>query len=396
MSVFSVKVARDSRTSPRPLGEGSGVRETGKPSSFRIWVGASSMPVRLMLASALCLFACGCTGISYYTQAVEGHLRLMAMARPISDVLDDGTTDPALRQQLEAASAIREFASRELALPDNRSYRDYADLGRPFVVWNVFAAPEFSVDLQPWCMLFIGCVNYRGYYDQSTASRYASELSSAGADTHVGGVPAYTTLGYFSDPLLNTFLRYGEQEVARIIFHELAHQIVYVKGDSAFNESFATAVENEGVRRWLARTATPERLRNYETQQERKAQFRQLVVDYRDKLRVLYASNLSLEAKRHAKTEVIAEMKETYAALKAAWGGFGAYDPWFSQPLNNATLGSVSLYTKWVPAFQALLEQDGGDLPRYYQSVARLADLAQAEREAALSLLLPKPAALKD
>ncbi len=372
------------------------MRETGKPSFFLMWGGASSMPVRLIVASALCLFVCGCTTISYYAQAVEGHLRLMAMARPIPEVLADGATDPVLRQRLEAASAIRDFASRELALPDNRSYRDYADLGRPYAVWNVFAAPEFSVELQPWCMLFVGCVNYRGYYEPNNAERYASELSSAGADTHVGGVPAYSTLGYFNDPLLNTFLRYGEQEVARIIFHELAHQIVYVKGDSAFNESFATAVENEGLRRWLTRTATPERLRNYETQQERKAQFRQLVADYRDQLRVLYASTLSPDAKRRAKTDMIAAMKQAYNDLKAAWGGFGAYDPWFSQPLNNATLGSVNLYTQWVPAFQALLEQEGGSLPRYYQSVARLADLAKAEREAALGRLLPKRTALRD
>lgn len=352
--------------------------------------------LRLIAASALCLFVCGCTTIGYYAQAVEGHLRLVAMARPIPEVLSDGATDPLLRQQLEAASSIREFASRELALPDNRSYRDYADLGRPYVVWNVFAAPEFSVELQTWCMLFVGCVNYRGYYDQNKAKLYASELISAGADTYVGGVPAYTTLGYFSDPLLNTFLRYGEQEVARIIFHELAHQIVYVKGDSAFNESFATAVENEGVRRWLSRTAAPEWLRSYETQQQRKAQFRQLVADARDKLRTLYASTLSSEAKRFVKTDVIAEMKQTYAELKAGWGGFDGYDSWFSQPLNNAILGSVSLYTKWVPAFQALLEQEEGNLPRYYLRVARLADLEKTERETALGLLLPKRTAFRD
>ena len=351
---------------------------------------------RLIVASTLCLFVSGCSSIGYYVQAVEGHLRLMAMARPIPEVLADAATDPALRQQLEAARAIREFASRELALPDNRSYRDYADLGRSYAVWNVFAAPEFSVELQPWCMLFIGCVNYRGYYDLNNAMRYASELSRAGADTYVGGVPAYTTLGYFDDPLLNTFLRYGEQEVARVVFHELAHQLVYVKGDSVFNESFATAVENEGVRRWLTRTAAPERLRSYEKQQERKAQFRQLVADCREQLRVLYASALSPDAKRRAKAEVIAAMKQSYAGLKARWGGYSGYDPWFSQPLNNATLGSVSLYTKWVPAFQALLEQEGGDLPRYYQRVARLADLAKAEREAVLSRLLPQHTVVQD
>jgi len=345
---------------------------------------------RVVLATILCLLLGGCSTAAYYAQAVEGHLRLMARTRPIPDLLADKETTPVLRQQLERASTIREFASRELALPDNRNYRSYADLERPFVVWNVFAAPEFSVELQPWCMLFIGCVNYRGYYDQSDASRYAGELSMAGADTYVGGVPAYTTLGYFNDPLLNTFVRFGDQEVARVVFHELAHQLVYAKGDTAFNESFATAIENEGVRRWLALTATPEQLRNFEAQQQRKAQFRQLVADYRDKLRTLYAESQSADAKRRAKTEVIAEMKHGYADLKASWGGYGGYDPWFSQPLNNATLGSVSLYTKWVPAFQALLEQEGGSLPRFYQRVAELAELPKAERAGALDQLLPR------
>ncbi len=345
---------------------------------------------RAILATILCLLVGGCSTAAYYAQAVEGHLRLMVKTRPIPDLLADSATDPALRQQLERASAIRDFASLRLALPDNRNYRSYADLGRPFVVWNVFAAPEFSVELQPWCMLFIGCVNYRGYFDQDDARGYARELSTAGADTYVGGVPAYTTLGYFNDPLLNTFVRFGDQEVARVVFHELAHQLVYAKGDTVFNESFATAVENEGVRRWLAQTATPERVRSFEVHQQRKAQFRQLVADYRDKLRTLYASDQPSDAKRTGKNEVIEEMKRSYVGLKASWGGYGGYDPWFSQPLNNATLGSVSLYTKWVPAFHALLEQEGGSLPRFYQRVTELAELPKAERAGALDQLLPK------
>ena len=343
---------------------------------------------RALLAAILCLLVGGCSTAAYYAQAVDGHLRLMARTRPLSEVLADAATDPALRRQLERASAIREFASRELALPDNRSYRSYADLERPFVIWNVFAAPEFSVELQPWCMLFIGCVNYRGYYAQDDARRYAGELAAAGAETHVGGVPAYTTLGYFNDPLLNTFLRFGDQEVARVVFHELAHQRVYAKGDTAFNESFATAVENEGLRRWLARTAAPEQLQNFETQQQRKAQFRQLVADYRETLRRLYASAQPPDAMRRAKSDVFAEMKRSYAELKAGWGGYGGYDLWFSQPLNNATLGSVSLYTKWVPAFASLLEREDSDLPRFYRQVAALAEMSKDERARALDQVL--------
>lgn len=345
--------------------------------------------LRVVLAIAFGLLVSGCSNVTYYAQAVEGHLRLMARTRPIADLVADPATDSVLRKQLERASAIRDFASRDLALPDNRNYRSYADLERPFVVWNVFAAPEFSVELQPWCMLFVGCVSYRGYYDQADASRYAGELSKKGSDTYVGGVPAYTTLGYFNDPLLNTFLRFGDQEVARIVFHELAHQLVYAKGDTAFNESFATAVENEGLRRWLKQMATPEQLRSFETHQQRKAKFRQLVADCRDKLRTVYASAQPPDAMRRAKTEVIEELKRRYADLKASWGGYSGYDPWFSQSLNNATLGSVSLYTKWVPAFQTLLEQEGGNLPRFYGRVAELADLPAAERARVLDQLLP-------
>ena len=343
--------------------------------------------LKVILAVTLCLLVGSCSNIAYYAQSVEGHLQLMARTRAIPDVVNHADTDPALRKQLEQVSAIREFASRQLTLPDNDNYRSYADLGRPYVVWNVFAAPEFSLELQQWCMLFIGCVNYRGYFDQNNATRYAGELIAAGSETYVSGVPAYTTLGYFNDPVLNTFMRYGDQEVARIVFHELAHQIVYVKGDTAFNESFAVSVEIEGVRRWLTETATPERLREFEKRQERKEQFHQLLADTRDQLRTLYATSLAPDAMRAAKTEVIADMKQSYADLKASWGGYAGYDPWFSQPLNNATLGSISLYTKWVPAFQALLEQEGGDLPRFYLRVAALADLPKEERILALDML---------
>lgn len=347
----------------------------------------------LILATTLCLLAGGCTNIAYYAQAVEGQIRLMASTRPIPEVVVDAATDPGLRRRLERASAIREFASRELALPDNGSYRAYSDLGRPYVVWNVFAAPEFSVEPQQWCLVFIGCVSYRGYYDKNDADLYAGDLRQAGADTYVGGVPAYSTLGYFNDPVLNTFLRFGDVEVARIVFHELAHQLVYAEGDSAFNESFATTVENEGMRRWLMRSATPERLRDFETQQERKAQFHRLVSDSRDKLRAIYISSLAPDAKRRAKTEGFAEMKRTYADLKATWGGYGGYDQWFSQPLNNAALGSVALYTQWLSAFHAVLEQEGGSLPRFYLRVAALAHLPKTERSAALDQLLPNATA---
>ncbi len=343
---------------------------------------------RALVAALACLLLSGCSTLGYYLQAVQGHLQLMSSARPVAELINDAATPPELRRQLEQASAIRDFAVRDLALPDNRNYRSYANLGRPFVVWNVFAAPEFSVDLRQWCMLFVGCVNYRGYYARNDADDYAGEMQASGADIYVAGIPAYSTLGYFNDPLLNTFMRFGEQEVARIVFHELAHQLIYVKGDSAFNESYATTVENEGVRRWLTHSA-PEKLPEFARQQQRREQFHRLVAEYREKLRALYASPLAPAAMRELKAERFAEMRRDYAALKAGWGGYGGYDPWFSQALNNASLGSIALYTHWVPAFRALLAEENGDLPRFYDRVRELAALSKDARAAALDRLLP-------
>jgi predicted aminopeptidase len=255
------------------------------------------------------------------------------------------------------------------------------------VVWNVFAAPEFSVEPEQWCVAFIGCVNYRGYFRKEDAERLASELGQKGHDTHVSGVPAYSTLGYLGDPVLSTFLRFGEREVARIIFHELAHQIVYVKDDTAFNEAFATTVEIEGMRRWLTQATSPEALQAYDEQQQRKAQIQQLMADSRETLRAIYASPLSADAKRRAKTEVFVKLKNDYVRLKGRWDGHAGYDPWFGQPLNNATLGSVALYARWIPAFQALLAQEGGNLPHFYQRVTALARLPKDERAAILTPL---------
>lgn len=343
---------------------------------------------RAVLACLAVLLLGGCANLAYYAQAVGGHIRVMRAAQSIPRLLDDPATDPDLRGKLVEVSAIREFASRELALPDNGSYRSYADLGRPYVVWNVFAAKEFSVDLESWCMVFVGCVNYRGYYRRDAAEELAAQLRREGLETYVGNVPAYSTLGFFDDPVLNTFLRFGEQEVARTIFHELAHQVVFIRGDSTFNESFATAVENEGMRRWLARSGDPDKFRNFQIWQQRKASFRKLVTDYREKLRDIYATPRPAAEKRRAGQETLAELRQAYAQLRTDWGATTGYDAFFASDLNNAKLGSVSLYTKLVPAFETLLDQTGHDLPTFYQRVKALSRLDEAERQAILGSLL--------
>jgi predicted aminopeptidase len=337
------------------------------------------------LIIVLGLLLSGCTSVGYYAQAVSGHMKVMRATRPIQELLQDPATDSGLKEKLGNTIAIREFASRELALPDNGSYRAYADLGRPFVVWNVFAAPEFSVEPEKWCMALVGCVSYRGYFDRAEAERYAGELRRAGLDTHVGGVTAYSTLGYFSDPVLNTFLRLGDTETARIVFHELAHQLLFVKGDTVFNESFAATVENEGLRRWYVRNAQPEQHLSFLAQQQRKTQFVQLVETYRGKLRALYASRQPPDEMRRAKAEIMADMKRAYADLKLAWGGDGSYDKWFEQDLNNAKIASQALYTQLAPAFETLLEQEGRDLPRFYRRVQQLSRLPKEERLSALT-----------
>lgn len=343
---------------------------------------------RASWGTILMLCLSGCANLAYYAQAVGGHLQIMQAARPISQILDDPTTDSGLRIKLEQVAAIREFATRELALPDNGSYRRYADLDRPYVVWNVFAAPEFSVDLKSWCLPLIGCVNYRGYYHQEAAEKFAQSLRRQGLETYVAGVPAYSTLGYFDDPVLNTFLYFDQQEVARLIFHELAHQLLFISGDSAFNESFATTVENEGMYRWLGETASPEARQNFETRQIRKAQFQSLVSDYRQRLKELYTLPQSAQAMRSTKTRIFADLKRAYAEMKATWGGNSAYDIFFAPNLNNARLGSISLYTRLTPAFETLLAEANYDLPAFYHKAKALAQLNAKERHTALERLL--------
>jgi predicted aminopeptidase len=308
----------------------------------------------------------------------------MMAARPINDVIDDPACDAGLKKQLEEVRAIRDFASHELGLPDNDSYRSYADLQRPFVAWNVFAAPEFSLRPESWCMPIVGCVGYRGFFNESDAEALAKELREQGFDTFVGGIPAYSTLGYFSDPVLNTFLRRGSVDVARLIFHELAHQVVFAEGDTVFNESYATVVEEEGLKRWLAHKQKPELAKALAAPRQHKASFVDLVKVYRGRLEDLYASELSPERKRAAKAEIFAELKTSYLKSLEAEGAPPVYQKWLEQDLNNAKIASLGLYTQLYPAFEAILKEEGNDLTRFYARVALLASLPYAERTAAL------------
>ena len=327
--------------------------------------------MKQLLILALAALLAGCETLSYYSQAIGGHLKLVSAARPLDDWLADPGTPADLRGRLELAQRIRAFASRSLALPDNGSYNSYADLDRPYVVWNVFAAAEFSVEPRQECFPFTGCVAYRGFYDEKDARRHAEKLRGRGYDVHVGGVPAYSTLGWFDDPLLSTFIRYPDTQLARLVFHELAHQVAYAKNDTTFNESFAVVVEETGVKRWLEVEGRAAELESFRAAQARKHRFAARVKQARDRLAEVYAAGLPREALVRAK-------REEFDRLRAEYGAIIPAEP------NNAFLVSIALYSELVPAFERLLAGQQGDLGRFYEKVRALAALDKAGRTLAL------------
>ena len=315
--------------------------------------------MKWLALGALALLVVGCQSLAYYTQAIGGHLNVMARARPVEEVIADPATDPALKQRLQTARRIREFASRSLGLPDNPSYASYAQIDRPYVVWNVFAAPALSVEPKAECFPFTGCVSYRGFYNEDEARRHAQKLREAGYDVYVGGVPAYSTLGWFDDPLLSTFIGYPDAQLARLVFHELAHQVVYAKSDTTFNESFAVAVEEEGVRRWLESEGRAQDLEAFRASQQRKRSFIALVAGTRERLDAVYRGDLPREAKVEQKR---AELEKLHAAWPTA----------IPEDANNAFLASIAVYTELVPMFERLLAESG-NLEKFYARAKQLA-----------------------
>jgi predicted aminopeptidase len=317
------------------------------------------MILRLAVLSILFFALAGCESIAYYRQAIGGQLEIISAARPVEAWLADPATPPDLRARLDAARRIRVYASRSLGLPDNRSYTSYAELGRSFAVWNVFAAPEYSVEPKQECFPFTGCVSYRGFFSEDDARRHAARLRAQGYDVYVSGVPAYSTLGWFDDPLLSTFIKYPDAQLARLIFHELAHQVAYAADDTTFNESFAVTVEQEGVRRWLSAEGRAADLQAFEALQKRRQQFSQRVKEARARLSALYLEGLPVETMKRRKAE-------EFEALRKEYPNIVPPEP------NNAFLVSVALYTELVPEFQQLL-RDSGSLEAFYAEVRELA-----------------------
>ena len=351
------------------------------------WAAAGSAVTLASLLGLACLGS-GCSAVGYYAQSVGGHVDLMQRARPLPDWLADPATPPAMRERLALAQQLRRFAVTDLALPDNASYTRYADLGRNAAVWNVVAAPELSLQLKTWCYPVMGCVGYRGYFDVTAAEAEAQVQRDAGFEALVYGVPAYSTLGWTNwiggDPLLNTFVKGGEAALARLVFHELAHQVLYVAGDTAFNESYATAVERLGLARWQAAAGRPA---EDPALAQRSADFRVITQRARAALAALYASDLPDAAKRARKAELMAALRAEHAALKAGpWAGYTGYDAWIAKA-NNAALALQSAYDSLVPAFERLFHQQGGDFSRFHAEVRRLAALPPEQRRAALTAI---------
>lgn len=376
--------------------------------------GARRLPrLQTWLAAGLAaLSLSGCADLAYYWQSASGHLQLLNAARPVEELLADTHTPPPLKTRLALSQQIRRFAVTDLHLPDNASYRRYASLERKSVVWNVTAAPPFSLTLKTWCFPVAGCVGYRGYFSEADARAEAAQLAAQGLEVSVYGVPAYSTLGKLDwlggDPLLSTFIAYPEGELARLIFHELAHQVVYAPNDTMFNESFATAVERLGVQRWLDTQAGDEARQAYAAFDQRRPQFRALTLATRRELAAIYAESASASlsnsgsgsgsastatanpTQAERKAQAMQRFRDNYARLKAGWGGYAGYDPWMARA-NNAAFGAQAAYDELVPGFEALFAREGGDWPRFYEAVQRLAALPKDARRQALNTLKPTP-----
>jgi predicted aminopeptidase len=313
----------------------------------------------------------------------------MSHAEPIDDILASNDEPDAVIRQLETVVKLRAFAVDSLHLPDNGSYHDYADLGRPYAVWNLTAAPEFSLAPTQWCFPVVGCVTYRGYFDEKSARIMAEELAASGFDVDVYGVEAYSTLNWFDDPVLNTFLKNDEIHLAALLFHEMAHQVVYVPNATTFNESFAKTVEREGLRRWFLSNESQELWQECLKREKMAAEFQAFLSSIRTELQSVYLADLAVAEKRQAKNQVIARGYERYARLQEEWGGYAGYDQWMEKGINNARLSSVAAYHDLVPAFEALLQSVDYDLPTFYAEVRKLGAMPKDKRHVKLQALSP-------
>jgi predicted aminopeptidase len=328
--------------------------------------------VFLIITITLIAILSSCSTLSYYGQSVSGHLQLLRARKDLETVLQSAYTLPELKNQLQRVSEIRNFASEVLGLPDNNSYRSYADIGRKYIVWNVFATPALSLQPHLSCFVIVGCLSYRGYYKKVDALAYMHRLEAEGFDVYLGGVAAYSTLGWFDDPVLKGMLERNETDLARLIFHELAHQQLYIKNDTEFNEAFADAVALIGLEFWLGAHTTTEQKRDFEDQLTRENQFIELVLSYQHRLNQLYNSAVADEQKHLQKTALYKELQFAYEHLRVSWGGHSEYDKWFKHKLNNAKIAAISTYRNLVPQFLAVYEATGRNMQDFFSHIEQI------------------------
>ncbi|MBW4792814.1 aminopeptidase [Pseudomonas tolaasii] len=341
--------------------------------------------VRRFLPGLLAVLLSGCSSVNYYSQLASGQWQLLRAREPVAQVIADPSRPQALRDHLVQSQKARTFASEHLHLPDNQSYRLYADIGRPYVVWNVFATQEFSLSPETHCFPIAGCVAYRGYYNQGAARGEAALLKQRGLDVSIGGVEAYSTLGWFNDPIMSSMMNWGDERLATLIFHELAHQRFYVKDDTEFNESYANFVEQEGTRQWRAARDLPPMS---DAALQQRDQFIRLILDTRKRLETLYAQPLAADVMRQAKAAEFERLRSEYRQMRdRQWGGDKRYDVWINQPMNNARLLPFGLYDRWVPAFAALFRQVDGDWVKFFAAVEKMGGLPVEQRKVALKQL---------
>lgn len=330
--------------------------------------------------AVLALVVSGCDTLSYFSQAASGQWQVLSARQPIEEVIASTTIAPEQKRKLTLVQDARQWAASELHLNTGDAYTDYVSLDRAYVVWNVIAAPEFSIAPMQWCFPIAGCVAYRGYFSEADALAYAEQLQAQGLETYVGGVEAYSTLGWFDDPVLSTFMRRSDAALVGLIFHELAHRTLYVQNDSTFNESFATVVEQEGLQRWLTLNQQYTVWDQFQQQARYQEAFVHLILEFRESLATLYAGSLPNDKKKQEKQQLVLELKQRYQTLRdTQWQGYNGYDRWMNGPLNNAQLSTISTYHDYVPAFQTLLNRCNNALPCFY---ARSRDLAALEPDA--------------
>lgn len=339
---------------------------------------------RILFAFLTLILLISCEAISYYGQAAKGQLSLLIGQREIQSLLSDESVAQETRCKLALILEARDFAKDSLLLEPGGSYLSFVDLDRRYVVWNVFAAPEFSTRARTWCYPIAGCVAYRGYFSERRARDFADSLERERLDVYSGGVDAYSTLGWFDDPLTSAVLHRSDHGLVTLLFHELAHRRVYLPGDTTFNESFATFVEQEGLRRWLQLHPQPGLLAQLEREARIDQAFVALVSRYRARLDTLYGESSDAQAMRIEKARVQEALRVEYKDFREQWD-YRGYDRWFAGPLNNAQLGTVGSYNDLVPAFARLLERSEGDLARFYAEVTKLSKLGAEQRAQLLS-----------